>query len=237
MAATKLATARTLTVGGTGKAFDGTANLSWSLAEIGAMPAAGGGIAGDFWRAVGDRRFGLVGHLGVSADAKACLVLLAKKYVGTRLNKTGFVGRILFSRGGLTQLNYTDFVDVSVTVAYDGNLVRLLRRSGATVAAAKIVEVTYNSEVYFALYRPGTAYGDVVATGHAFDAALPLLIPDATAYTITDVVNNEEDYHVGNKPTAAELAVVPDTRTVNGKRLNANITITSEDVGSYDKQG
>ena len=35
---TKLATARTLTVGGTGKAFDGTANLSWSLAEIGALP-------------------------------------------------------------------------------------------------------------------------------------------------------------------------------------------------------
>ncbi|MGL6459760.1 hypothetical protein ACSZNG_12265 [Aeromonas hydrophila] len=64
VSATKLATARTLTVGGTGKAFDGTANLSWSLAEIGAMPAAGGGIAGDFWRAAGDRQFGLVDHLG-----------------------------------------------------------------------------------------------------------------------------------------------------------------------------
>ena len=38
VSATKLATARTLTVGGTGKAFDGTANLSWSLAEIGALP-------------------------------------------------------------------------------------------------------------------------------------------------------------------------------------------------------
>ncbi|MFQ2789955.1 tail fiber domain-containing protein [Aeromonas caviae] len=41
VSATKLATARTLTVGGTGKAFDGTANLSWSLAEIGAARARG----------------------------------------------------------------------------------------------------------------------------------------------------------------------------------------------------
>ncbi len=41
VSATKLATARTLTVGGTGKAFDGTANLSWSLAEIGAARAKG----------------------------------------------------------------------------------------------------------------------------------------------------------------------------------------------------
>ncbi len=225
VSATKLATARTLTVGGTGKAFDGTANLSWSLAEIGAMPAAGGGIAGDFWRAVGDRQFGLVEHLGSNTDAKACLVLLAKKYVGTLLNKTGFVGRILFSRGSVGSLNYTDFVDVSVTVAYNGNLVRLQRRSGATVAAAKIVEVTYNSEVYYALYRPVSSAGEVVATGHAFNAALPLLIPDATAYTITDVVTNEEDYHAGNKPTAKDLNVVDrsgDTMTgdlVNSRRF------------------
>lgn len=233
VSATKLATARTLTVGGTGKAFDGTANLSWSLAEIGAMPAAGGGIAGDFWRAAGDRQFGLVEHLGSNTDAKACLVLLAKKYVGTLLNKTGFVGRILFSRGSVGSLNYTDFVDVSVTVAYNGNLVRLQRRSGATVAAAKIVEVTYNSEVYFALYRPVSSAGEVVATGHAFNAALPLLIPDATAYTITDVVTNEEDYHAGNKPTAKDLNVVDRSGdTMTGDLVNSRRFIITDANGS-----
>lgn len=35
--ATKLATARTLTIGNTGKKFDGSANASWSLSEIGAV--------------------------------------------------------------------------------------------------------------------------------------------------------------------------------------------------------
>jgi len=38
--ATKLATSRTLTLGSTAKGFDGTANVSWTLAEIGAAAAA-----------------------------------------------------------------------------------------------------------------------------------------------------------------------------------------------------
>ena len=40
--ATKLQTARTLTIGNTGKTFDGTANVAWSLSEIGALPLTGG---------------------------------------------------------------------------------------------------------------------------------------------------------------------------------------------------
>ncbi len=38
--ATKLATARTLTIGNTGKTFDGTSNVSWKLSEIGAAAAS-----------------------------------------------------------------------------------------------------------------------------------------------------------------------------------------------------
>ncbi len=39
-AATKLQTARTITIGNTGKSFDGSANVSWSLAEIGVVSAS-----------------------------------------------------------------------------------------------------------------------------------------------------------------------------------------------------
>lgn len=46
-AAAKLGTARTLTIGATGKSFDGSANVAWSLAEIGALPLAGGALTGD----------------------------------------------------------------------------------------------------------------------------------------------------------------------------------------------
>lgn len=38
--ATKLATARTLTLGASGKTFDGSANVTWTLAEMGAAPLA-----------------------------------------------------------------------------------------------------------------------------------------------------------------------------------------------------
>lgn len=38
--ATKLATARTLTIGNTGKTFDGSGNVSWSLSEIGAAASS-----------------------------------------------------------------------------------------------------------------------------------------------------------------------------------------------------
>jgi hypothetical protein len=44
---TNWGTARTLTVGSTGKSVDGSAAVSWSLTEIGAFPAAGGTVSGD----------------------------------------------------------------------------------------------------------------------------------------------------------------------------------------------
>ena len=48
--ATKLATARTLTIGSTGKSFDGSGNVSWTLSEIGALPTAGGTMTGGITR-------------------------------------------------------------------------------------------------------------------------------------------------------------------------------------------
>ena len=45
--ADKLATARTITIGNTGKSFNGTANVSWTLAEIGALSLTGGTMSGD----------------------------------------------------------------------------------------------------------------------------------------------------------------------------------------------
>lgn len=40
--AATLTTARTLTIGSTGKTFNGAGNVAWSVAEIGALPASGG---------------------------------------------------------------------------------------------------------------------------------------------------------------------------------------------------
>ena len=40
-------TARTLTIGNTGKSVDGSGNIAWSIAEIGALPLTGGTLTGD----------------------------------------------------------------------------------------------------------------------------------------------------------------------------------------------
>lgn len=41
-------TARTITIGKTGKSVNGSENVSWSLSEIGAVPTTGGGMTGAF---------------------------------------------------------------------------------------------------------------------------------------------------------------------------------------------
>lgn len=45
--ATKLQNARTFTIGNTSRSFDGSNNVSWTLNEIGALPAAGGTVSGN----------------------------------------------------------------------------------------------------------------------------------------------------------------------------------------------
>lgn len=175
------------------------ANAAAALVTLGALPRAGGGVDGDFWRASGSNRFGMVKILGSHTDGKSCLILLAKKYVGTMLNKTGLTGRIVFSRGNAVTNHQSDHVDLSVATAYNQYMARIFRRSGtAATTSAKIVEVTYSGEVYYALYRAAASATDVVAIGQAFDDTLPLLIADATGYSLTDVVATEEDYHRGS---------------------------------------
>ncbi|AUZ80858.1 hypothetical protein [Aeromonas sp. ASNIH1] len=175
------------------------ADAAAALVTLGAFPRAGGGVTGDFWSASGGYRFGMVKHLGSHTDGKSCLILLAKKYVGTLLGKTGFNGRILFSRGSSIANHQTDHVDLSVVTAHNQNMGRMFRRSGTSVTtSAKIVEVTYNGGVYYALYRAAASMAEVVAIGQAFDDTLPTLIPNATGYSLTDVVATEEDYHRGS---------------------------------------
>ena len=47
--ADKWYTPRTLTIGKTGKEVDGSANVTWNLADIGALPLTGGTLTGDLF--------------------------------------------------------------------------------------------------------------------------------------------------------------------------------------------
>ncbi len=173
-------------------------DASSGRATLGAYSAAGGAINGNYWRKYGTKRYSAQIWLGIANDGKPSLILLAKKYTGSILQKTGFVGRVIYDRGGPTETLHSDFVDLAVSSAYSNNSASILYRSGGTASPTKIVEVEYNGAVYFALYRPATSSSSVYLDGHVFDESLPVLINDASAYSVTDVVNYDSMYHVKN---------------------------------------
>ncbi|MGU5594852.1 hypothetical protein ACV1C6_16030 [Aeromonas sanarellii] len=193
-----------------------------ALTTLGAYPKSGGALSGNFWLDAGARQFGAVLNLGPAGDGKPSLVVLAKKYVGTLLDKSGFVGRVLYDRGSASSGWQSDFVDLAVSSAHSTNAVNLLYRYGNTVSNAKIVEVTYNGAIHFALYRPAGSSAAIIVTGHAFGQGLPVLIPDATAYTITDVITTDSMYHTRNVVgTVSQSAGVP-TGAIIERGSNAN---------------
>ncbi|MDX7852996.1 hypothetical protein [Aeromonas caviae] len=173
-------------------------DASAARTTLGVYSAAGGAINGNYWRKYGTKRYSAQIWLGIANDAKPSLILLAKKYTGSILQKTGFVGRVIYDRGGPTETLHSDFVDLAVSSAYSNNSASILYRSGGTASITKIVEVEYNGAVYFALYRPTASSSSVYLDGHVFDESLPILINDASAYSVTDVVNYDSTYHVKN---------------------------------------
>lgn len=206
-------------------------DASTSRATLGAYAAAGGAITGDFWRSLyisgGEHRLGSVISLGSTVDDKSQLILLARKYVGTSLAKSGFIGRITFNRGSPWSDNSSDYIDLIVTSAYSHEYVKIVRKIGnsAYVTGMKIVEVTHLGVVYYALYRYSST-NDVIVTGHIIDPTVMLLIPDATGYSITDVVTQEEDYHKGNVVgTVSQSGGVPTGAVIErGSNVNGDYT-------------
>ena len=96
-------TARTLTVGNTGKSVNGSGNVSWSLAEIGALPLAGGTLTGaiafsnsgtttrgitgtvgdnDYWRVVGGATASDAGFMEIATANDGNEPIYVRQYTG-----------------------------------------------------------------------------------------------------------------------------------------------------------
>lgn len=103
--AAKWTTPRTLTIGATGKALDGSANVSWSLAEIGAAPAFTSSSAGQVW-ATPAASSGVPGlRLLVASDIPALNYLAPSAMAGTAGQIAAFTGtNTVSSDVGLTRV-------------------------------------------------------------------------------------------------------------------------------------
>lgn len=106
--ATKLATARTITIGSTGKTFDGSANVSWTAAEMGVLPMTGNtgaysmtgnvefaspangtfrGVVGkcgvnDYWRVVGNASADNAGYMEIATADDGTEPIYVRQYTG-----------------------------------------------------------------------------------------------------------------------------------------------------------
>ncbi|QIW87001.1 hypothetical protein AHP1_1701 [Aeromonas phage Ahp1_CNU-2021] len=144
-------------------------------------------------------------QLGPQNDAKPVLVLFCPKYIGAALPKSGFVGRVTFDRGATTSTLQANYVDLSAVTGYTATDAQIHYASGGT--PVKLVYTTHNGVEYLAMYRAAVSAATLVIDGYCYGAD-PILISDATSYTVTDVEVRERIYSSDNKPTNVDLNLV-----------------------------
>ncbi len=218
--AATLTTARTLTIGSTGKTFNGGANVSWTLAEIGAQ-VAGSYAAASHTHAIAD-----VTSLQTSLDAKAPLA--SPTLTGTPTAPTATAGT------NTTQIATTAFVSTAVAnlinsapgaldtldelaaaLGDDANFASTVTNSLAlkandnavvkltgdqTIAGVK----TFSSDIYAPRFIANPSSG-----GNDTSGAWGIADHDDKLSAVRDYITDTyyPIYHTGNKPTATDVGL------------------------------
>lgn len=167
-------TARTLTIGNTGKSVDGSANVSWSLAEIGAQPAGSYQPAGDYyWSTVKVKTtsddtttpiFGQNITIRTKSHAAGPVInfddyyngngnWVAKVgvdyYGGKYCSTTGWTHGMYFITGRSGGYDHFYFLKSDSTplvkLSSDGNIFKTKITSDSTITGTSIINSTYNS--------------------------------------------------------------------------------------------
>jgi len=136
VSATKLATARTLTLGATARSFDGSANLSWTLADLGAAAISHSHVISDVT--------GLQGALDSKAGSAHNHTLDALSNVTVTNNSTGEILRwagtawvnATLAEAGIAAVSHTHVV--SDVTGLQGALDGKLATTGTAAAATRL---------------------------------------------------------------------------------------------------
>ena len=216
--ATKLATARTLTIGNSGKTFDGSENQSWSLAEIGALPTAGGTLSGD---------------VTISTDSKL------------EWNRNTDYARISFKNTGD---NDSDSYMYFLTGDNGNEYFKFSSISGSTTTDLLTIKTDHlrykGNAVYHAGNKPTPADIGAAAASHGSHTALSTVTPKVAGTAAVgsdsgaargDHVHPAQTSVSGNAGTATKLQT---GRTITiGNKANtfdgsANISYSLSDIGA-----
>ena len=194
--ATTLQTARTLTIGSTGKTFDGSANVGWTLAEIGAapetggsyLPLAGGVMSGNVKRAASNVGFleGSYNNVGANGSNTNPIYTIGSSYnpASTTLSNMYGIGYCNASASFITNTGATSW---GMYVAANGVARVWLDGSNGNVSAngAMYSPIFYDSNdtgyyvdpasqshvstIDFSGSVTGSGAGAVIGRNHAYD--------------------------------------------------------------------
>ena len=150
----------------------------------------------------------IIKDIGVFSDNNPGLILFAKKYDGSNvLPKQGFIGKVIVSRGGTTTYNFTEEYNIVCVSAYQSTKLYI----NGNVSNACLVEVTYNNEQWYGFYGNSMASRCIWLDGFLYTTQEPILIEDASSYTVTKVdgsdlyVNQYKVWNNGNDGIGSDL--------------------------------
>lgn len=232
--AVKLGTARTLTIGSTGKTFDGSANVSWSLTEIGAaaashshsyLPLSGGTVSGSSFGPLVIKR----------SDSTNAAAIVFSNTNGT----LGSIGMTASKNGGLirwtddTSSNYTildtgnykSFVTpASIGAAASSHSHSYLPLSGGTLTGAITIKGSNKNLVI------GTGTSDVYINNSASGKYIQMRDDGGLTYSGNKI------YHAGDKPTLSELGAAAASHN-HDVLISAGSRIASADIAAKGDKG
>lgn len=232
--AVKLGTARTLTIGSTGKTFDGSANVSWSLTEIGAaaashshsyLPLSGGTVSGSSFGPLVIKR----------SDSTNAAAIVFSNTNGT----LGSIGMTASKNGGLirwtddTSSNYTildtgnykSFVTpASIGAAASSHSHSYLPLSGGTLTGAITIKGSNKNLVI------GTGTSDVYINNSASGKYIQMRDDGGLTYSGNKI------YHAGDKPTLSELGAAAASHN-HDVLISAGGRIASADIAAKGDRG
>ena len=220
--ATTLQTARTLTIGNSGKSFNGSANVSWSLSEIGAIPLSGStSISGDLeFSNSGTTTRGIVGTVG---DDDFWRVV-----GGATATNSGFLEIATADDGSepiyVRQYNNGKFSTLARTAT-------LLDESGNTSFPGTVTASSFSGDLNGTANKANTLATSVTINGTSFNGSKNITTANwGTSRTIT--IGNTSKSINGSSDiswTLSEIGAEPITKTLVSKSATSGtITLTTD---------
>ena len=227
-------TARTLTIGNSGKSVNGGTDVAWSLSEIGALPISGGTLTGNL-------------------TAPAVLVSAAQNTSVNALTRKDYVDSAIaagdalqVSKTGDTMTGNLTVPKVLVSSAQGAEVNALTRKDYVDTALSEKLSLTggtmtggVSAPTFTGALAGNAATATKLATarqinGTNFDGSGNITTANwGTARTLTIGNTAKSVNGAGNVSwSLSEIGAVPQARTINTKPLASDIVLSAADVGA-----